>query len=52
VIDLSLEAAITSAHHCGVRGATQEKITELQQFGQGSHTFPTVKVDDVTLIPE
>jgi cell division protease FtsH len=30
----------------------KEKIAELQQFGQGGQRFTTVKLDDVTLIPE
>jgi cell division protease FtsH len=30
----------------------KEKIVELQQFSQGTQRFTTVKLDDVTLIPE
>jgi cell division protease FtsH len=30
----------------------KEKIAEVQQFGQGAQRFTTVKLDDVTLIPE
>jgi len=55
VVDLSLgERTITGRlTTAGLEGLlSKEKITELQQFGQGAHAFTTVKVDDVTLIPE
>jgi cell division protease FtsH len=55
VVDLSLGERTISGHliPAGLDGLLpKEKIKELQQFGQGAHAFTTVKVDDVTLIPE
>jgi cell division protease FtsH len=55
VVDLSLGERTISGRltPAGLEGLLpKEKIKELQQFGQGAHAFTTVKVDDVTLIPE
>jgi cell division protease FtsH len=55
VVDLSLGEHTITGHlaTAGVEGLLpQETVAELQRLGQGTLRFTTVKLDDVTLIPE
>ena len=55
VVEISLGERTISGRliPAGLEGLLpKEKISELQQFGQGVYRFTTVRLDDVTLIPD